>query len=95
MKLETQLAVYDFLHTGLRYIATETTRYQNRMSRLGISDLVGTLPHQLVVACLVGTQRSTLSVPIVSIVVPFLGYPIGSLIYNRSNQKRNYNGDYR
>ena len=32
---------------------------------------------------------------IVSIVVPFWGYLIGSLIYNWLNQKRNYNGDYR
>ena len=35
------------------------------------------------------------SLPIVSIVVPFWGYLLGSLISNWLNQKRNYNGDYR
>ena len=39
--------------------------------------------------------RLLVILPVVSIVVPFLGYLIGSLIYNWLNQKRNYNGDYR
>ena len=30
-----------------------------------------------------------------SIVAPFRGYLINSLIFNWLNQKRNYNGDYR
>ena len=34
-------------------------------------------------------------IPIVSIVVPFLGYLIGSVLYIWLNQKRNYNGDCR
>ena len=33
--------------------------------------------------------------PVVSIVVPFWGYLIGSLLYGWLNQKRNYNGDCR
>ena len=33
--------------------------------------------------------------PVVSFVVPFWGYLIGSLLYIWLNQKRNYNGDYR
>ena len=37
--------------------------------------------------------RGTL--PIVSIVVPFGVYLIGSLLYIWLNQERNYNGDYR
>ena len=32
---------------------------------------------------------------IVSIVVPFWGYLLGSYLYIWLNQKRNYNGDYR
>ena len=35
------------------------------------------------------------NVPVVSIVVPFWGYPIGPLLYIWLNQKKNYNGDYR
>ena len=39
--------------------------------------------------------RMILAIPIVSIVVPFWGYLIGSYLYIWLNQKRNYNGDYR
>ena len=35
------------------------------------------------------------TIPRVSIVVPFWGYLIGSLLYIWLNQKRNYNGDSR
>ena len=37
-----------------------------------------------------GSLRVTILV--VSVVVPFLGYLLGSQIYNWLNQKRNYNG---
>ena len=39
--------------------------------------------------------EGTRIIPIVSIVVPFGGYLIGSYLYIWLNQKRNYNGDYR
>ena len=45
--------------------------------------------------CAYGSLHLVDVIPIVSIVVPFWGYLIGSLIYNWLNQKRNYNGDYR
>ena len=105
MKSYIYIYIYSCIHI---YIAAEDSRLR-RAAETGAqahSELSENLPQgrtqkgprvseYLLGIALLLIASSPVALPFVSIVVPFGGYLLGSLLYIWLNQKRNYDGDYR